>query len=183
MPHGRGTLVLGALAAARSLWGDGASAVWREHLSSDARRAFCDDIVLPVAWYPEAHFEELCDVAWRKLAQEHDDVFDAFIRRSVDSGWGVMHRALLRLATPQRLARRAPDVWRHDHTHGEMHTDLRESSGVVRVAGYPYARGGIMRRGQAEALRHILSHARVRDVRAALQEEDGDDFVVRFEWT
>lgn len=183
MPHARGTLVAGALSAVKDLWGEPGIAQLREHLPPEARRALCDEIVLPVAWYPETYFEACCDIVWRSLAGEEDPSFFAFVQRSIDSGWTIVHRAIMRLATPQRLARRAPDLWRHDHTHGELSVDFRETSGTVRITGYPYPRDSIMHHGQTEALRHILSHARVRDVRAKRYDEPGTDFVATFDWT
>ncbi|HEX8795776.1 MAG TPA: hypothetical protein VF765_32725 [Polyangiaceae bacterium] len=167
----------------RDIWGEAGLAALREHLPPDARRALCDEIVLPVAWYPETHFEACCNIVWRHLAREQNGRFFDFVHRSIDSGWTVVHRAVMRFATPQRLARRAPDLWRHDHSHGELLVDFRETSGTVRIKGYPYPRESIMHHGQMEALRHILSHARVRDVRAKRHDEAGTDFVATFEWT
>jgi hypothetical protein len=167
----------------KDLWGDRGASELREHLPPQARRVICEEIVLPVAWYPETYFESCCDVVWRRLAREDEGAFFAFIHRSVDSGWTIVHRALMRLATPQRLARRAPDLWRHDHTHGELFVDLHESHGTIRVRGYPYGPHSIVRRGQTEALRYILAHARVRDVRATPQDDADGDFLVLFEWT
>jgi hypothetical protein len=182
-PHARGTLFTGALAAVKDLWGEDGMGALREHLPADTSRELCDQIVLPVGWYPEAHFEQCCDVVWRRLAREDRDAYVTFIQRSVASGWGIVHRALLRLATPQRLARRAPELWRHDHTHGELSIELRESSGTIRIRGYPYPRDSIMHDGQAEALRYILSHARVHDIVAKRHADAGDDFMVTLEWT
>lgn len=167
----------------KELWGAPGLAELREHLSDDARRAICDEIILPVAWYPETYFESTCEIIWRRLAREQDEPFFDFVRRSVDSGWTFVHRAVLRFATPQRLARRAPDLWRHDHTHGELFVDFGETSGIVRIKGYPYPRESTMHHGQTEALRYILSHARVRDVRAKRLDEASGDFVATFEWT
>jgi hypothetical protein len=175
--------VLGALAAVKSLWGEEGTRELREHLPSEARRQLCDEIVLPVGWYPETYFEGCCDVVWRRLAREDEATYATFVHRSVASGWSIVHRALLRLATPQRLARRAPELWRHDHTHGELSVELRETSGTIRIRGYPYVRDSIMHRGQAEALRYILSHARVHDIVARRHPDAGDDFVVTYQWT
>ncbi len=183
MPHARGTLVVGALTAVRDIWGQAGLGALREHLPTDARRAVCDEIVLPVSWYPETYFESCCEIVWHQLAREQDGPFFDFVHRSVDSGWTIVHRAVMRLATPRLLAGRAPALWRHDHTHGELSVDFRETSGTVRIERYPYPRGSIMHHGQMEALRHILSHARVRDVRAKRHDEGGADFVATYEWT
>ncbi len=182
-PHARGTLVAGAVASVRQIWGEPGLKQLRESLSPEVASTLFDRVLLPMAWYPESHFESCCEIVWRQLAREDDAAFFRFIHASIDSGWTIVHRALMRLATPQRLARRAPDLWRHDHTHGELLVDFRQTSGTVRIKGYPYPRSSIMHHGQAEALRHILTHARVRDVRATRHLDVGDDFVVTFDWT
>lgn len=183
VPRARGTLLVGALTATREIWGESGLAALREHLRPEARGAVCDGIVLPVSWYPETYFESCCEIVWHHLAQERNAPFYDFVHRSVDSGWTIVHRALMRLATPRLLAGRAPALWRHDHTHGHFAVDFRETSGTVRITGYPYPRTSIVRHGQTEALRHILSHARAREVRAKRHDEAGTDFVATFEWT
>ena len=183
VPHARGTLVAGALAAIAELWGAQGVAEVRHRLGAAARRAILDEIVLPVGWYPEEHFESLCEAVWSSLARHDVPVFETFIRRSIDHVWGRVHRMLMSLATPHLLARRAPALWRHDHTHGELAVELRERDGTVRVRGYPYAPSSIMPRGQAESLRYILSHARVRDVRASHLVDVRGEFVVTLGWT
>jgi hypothetical protein len=183
VPHARGTILSGAIEAVGEIWGEPGFAELRQHLPPSASRVFCDGIVLPMAWYPETYFESFCEVVWRRLARTEDASFFHFVQRSVDTGWTIFHRALMRLATPQRLARRAPDLWRHDHTHGQMLVEIRESSGTVRIRGNPYPRDSIVRQGQAEALRYILSHARVRSVRATRHADTDDDFAVTLDWT
>jgi len=183
VPHARGTIVAGAIEAVKEIWGDLGFAELRESLPPTVSRTLCDGIVLPMAWYPETYFESCCEVVWRRLSRMDDGAFFRFVHQSVDAGWTIFHRALMRLATPQRLARRAPDLWRHDHTHGELLVDFRETSGTVTIRGYPYARESVVRHGQAEALRYILSHARVRDVRATRHPDTGNDFAVTFDWT
>ena len=182
VPCARGTLVAGALAAVEKLWGDAGLAELREHLGAEARQSLLDHIVMPVAWYPEAHFESCCDLVWSALARRDDEAFATFIHGSIDHLWSRVHRVLMGLTTPHILARRAPAMWRHDHTHGTLEVELREQEGTVRVRDYPYARSGAMARGQAESFRYILSHARVKTVRASHELDERGNFVVTLEW-
>ncbi|MGO8999363.1 MAG: hypothetical protein ACLQVI_39055 [Polyangiaceae bacterium] len=182
VPCARGTLLAGAVASAAKLWGDDGLAALRERLDADARRALLDDIILPVSWYPETYFEACNEIVWSALARGDDEAFDAYVRGSIDHLWSRLHRVIMGLTTPPRLARRAPDMWRHDHTHGSLEVELRESEGTVRVRGYPYARTGIMGRGQTEALRYILSHARVKTVRATHELDDQGNFTAILAW-
>jgi hypothetical protein len=181
-PCARGTLVAGAVASVGKLWGNQGLATLREHFAADARSALLDAIILPVSWYPETYFQACSDVVWTALARGDDAAFDAYIHGSIDHLWSRVHRVIMGLTTPQRLARRAPDMWRHDHTHGTLEAELRESDGTVRVIGYPYSRTGIMARGQAEALRYILSHARVKEVRVEHELDEQGTFVARLRW-
>ena len=182
-PCARGTLVAGAVASVAKLWGDAGLSTLREHLPPEARHALLDEIILPVSWYPETYFETCNEIVWTALARGDDAAFDAYIHGSIDHLWSRVHRVLMGLTTPHRLARRAPDMWRHDHTHGDLDVELRESDGTVRVQGYPYARGGIMGRGQTEALRYILSHARVKEVRATHALDEHGNFVAMLSWS
>ena len=173
----------GAVGAVKELWGEDGMRELRQRLQPDARKALCEEIILPVAWYPERHFEGCCEAVWSGLARQEAGVFEAFIRQSVDHMWGRVHRVLLSLATPHLLARRAPGLWRHDHTHGEAVVELRERDGTIRVRDYPYGPSSIMRRGQSESFRYILSHARVHDVRATQHADESGDLVVLLEWS
>jgi hypothetical protein len=175
--------VAGALGAIERLWGDGGLAEVRRGLDDGARRSLLDDIVLPVAWYPEVHFESLCEIAWSTLACRDEVAFFAFVHASVDHLWSRVHRVLVGLTTPHVLARRAPAMWRHDHTHGTLEVELKEQEGTVRVRGYPYPRTSVMARGQAESFRHILGHARVKTVRASHELDEHGTFVVSLAWT
>jgi hypothetical protein len=175
--------VAGALGAVERLWGQAGLAELRRALDAEARRSLLDDIVLPVAWYPEAHLESCCEVVWATLAHRDDASFLAFVQASVDHLWSRVHRVLVGLTTPHVLARRAPAMWRHDHTHGTMDVELKEHEGTVRVHGYPYARTSVMARGHAESFRHILGHARVKTVRASHELDDRGTLVVALSWT
>ena len=181
-PHARGTLVAGAVGAVALLWGDAGLRDVSERLGEDARSALCDRIVLPVAWYPEQSLREWCEAVWRGPAGEDEQAFATFVDRSVDHGWSWVHRALVRLATPGLLARRAPDIWRHDHTHGELSVTLDEGKATLRVVRYPHAGSAVMRRGQTESLRYILTLARFGDVRASHALDPDGAFVATFRW-
>ena len=91
-------------------------------------------------------------------------------------------RAVVRLASPRLMARRAPDIWHHDHTHGVMSVTLEEGRATLKVVDYPQRDSLIMRRGQAESLRYILTLARFGDVRASQGLDADGAFVVTLRW-
>ena len=181
-PHVRGTIVGGAVAGVSLLWGDAGIRDVSERLDAAARGAICDRIVHPLAWYPEASFRAWCEAVWDGPARRDDRALTAFIHRSVDHGWGWVHRALLRLATPGLLARRAPSIWKHDHTHGQLTVALDDRRATVRIEGYPHPRSSIMRRGQAESLRYILTRSRFSDVRGSHTVDGDGTYVLTLRW-
>ncbi|HEY8041483.1 MAG TPA: hypothetical protein VIF15_16870 [Polyangiaceae bacterium] len=183
IPSVRGTLVAGVVGAVGELWGDAGLRQVSDQLGPEARHALCEQIVVPVAWYPEEIMASWCHAVWLGLAREDEKRFDTFVRAGVEHGWSWVHRALLRLATPRLLARRAPAIWRHDHTHGELGVELGDRRAILRVTDYPHARSAVMRRGQTESLRHILTLARFRDVRASHVVDAAGSFVATLHWT
>jgi hypothetical protein len=182
VPQARGTLLAGAVGAVAKLWGDQGIREVRARISAEAALALCDRIVLPVAWYPEPIMREWCEAVWHGPAQEEAAVFATFVHRSVDHGWRWTHRAIIRLATPRAMARRAPAIWRHDHTHGVMSVELGESMATVRVVDYPQQDSLIMRRGHAESLRYIMTLARFGNVRASQAVDADGAYVATLRW-
>ena len=181
-PQARGTLIAGAVGAVAQLWGDAGLRDVSERLGAEARQALCDRIVLPVAWYPEQSMREWCEAVWYGPARENEEMFATFVQRSVDHSWRWTHRALVRLATPRLMARRAPEIWRHDHTHGVLSVALDDGTAKVKVTGYPHRGSIVMRRGQAESLRYILTLARFGDVRASHAVDADGEFVATLRW-
>jgi hypothetical protein len=182
VPQARGTLLAGAVGAVAKLWGDDGTRDVRARVSAEAAQALCDRIVLPVAWYPEAIMREWCEAVWDGPARQDFAAFATFVHRSVDHGWRWTHRAIIRLATPRAMARRAPAIWQHDHTHGVMTVDLGESMATLKVVDYPQRDSLVMRRGHAESLRYIMTLARFGNVRASQALDAEGAYVATLRW-
>jgi hypothetical protein len=79
-----------------------------------------------------------------------------------------VRRAFLSFATPVLLAQRAAELWRHDHTHGQLVLDPDESipgRRRVTLTEHPFVETPLSRTSFAEVMRYVLSLSRARNVR------------------
>jgi uncharacterized protein (TIGR02265 family) len=161
-PTVRGTVLVGMTAATRQLWGRDALDLLKGRLELPPERALFDEIATPLAWYPEQLAVRLARIVWDDLAARDEAAFTGFAERTIDHGWGRVHSVLVRLATPRILARRAPELWRRDHSHGAVEVAVLDATSLrLRLSDHPYVHDPVMRRFQAESFRYILSLTRV----------------------
>jgi hypothetical protein len=90
-----------------------------------------------------------------------------FVARSIELGLGRVKSAFFAGITPGKLVERAPELWRWQHTHGELSASMDGQTGMVTLADHPYVESAASRRLTAESYRHIVTMAGARDVRAA----------------
>ncbi len=181
-PRVRGTAFLGLRAAAEELWGAEGIRDIAQRLRPEVRAAVVDDIVLPSTWLPEASLIELCSAAWTGPAGATEAAFSAFVGRSAFHGWGRFRKMLLGMATPPMLAARAPDLWKRDHTHGLLHSDLLPDGSVTRLTGSAYGGDEFSRMLIFETFRQIMSMTRVKLTRAWHQYEPPDTIAMHMLW-
>src|SRR4051794_21782478 len=116
----RGTQLLAFRAAAIETWGEGG---WSEAcalLDRETRDALLGRRVSPAGWVPERHMMALADAVFAGPAGRGVAAYHAFVGNQVKLGFGRVRRMLLHLAPPERVLERAPELWRHDHTDGEL---------------------------------------------------------------
>lgn len=102
------------------LWGeDGLNAVGR-NLPEDARQATVDSVVVLEDWLPERFVMAWYDAVMLGPAKDDRNLFRTFIDRMMDFGFGAVRKLLLQLASPEQMASRCADLWRHDHSHGTL---------------------------------------------------------------
>lgn len=90
---------------------------------------------------------------------------------------------LVRLATPRLLARRAPELWRRDHSHGDVEVTVLDAVRLrLRLSDHPWVRDPVMRRFQARSFRYILSLTRVRDLGTVESTDAGGALVMTATW-
>jgi hypothetical protein len=182
LPHVRGTAFLGLRAAAEEQWGARGLEEVARALPPDVRAAVVDAIVMPSSWLPEAHLIAFCQAVWRGPAGQSEPVFTAFVGRSVFQGWGRFRKMLLGMATPAMLAARAPELWRRDHTHGALVSELLPHGSITRLVGSAYSASDFSRALIFETFRQIMGMTRVKLVRARHTLEPPDTIAMHFDW-
>jgi hypothetical protein len=183
--RGRGTIITGFIAATREMWGERGLHIMRERLPEETRRATLDEIVMASAWLSVVHIIKWHETIYEELASRDDDVFMRFVDRGLDHGFGRVQKFFLGFASPRLLIERAPTLWRRQHTHGTLTVktegdydyalpeaqgsalaDAKEISvATVTLKDHPLIDVPLSRRALAEAWRHVLTLARVHDVK------------------
>ena len=183
-PLARGIILHTFREAAIQTWGEASLLKIAEQLPDDARVATFDVIPAVLEWQPERYAMAWYEAAWAGPCRGDERAFAAFVDKSVDLSFGRVRRAMLAFITPVGLLHKASELWRHDHTHGtlagELHETLpRQATCVLR--DHPYVATNAPRRAAAEAFRHIVSLARVKNVRETHSVE-GRALTVRLVW-
>lgn len=180
-PAARGSVIHGFREAALELWGAGALGLVGERLPLATRVATLDHIVLPFEWVAVAHAIAWHDAVWAGPARADEAELTRFISRSIDLGFGRFKSAFFASVTPERLVDRAQELWRYQHTHGELTLSIDGTSGVVTLRDHPYVAHASSRRVTAETYRHIVTLAGGRDVKTAWG-VSGASLVVQLSW-
>ena len=101
----------------------------------------------------------------------------------MDHGFGRVRKFLLGMATPATVGRKAGELWRHDHTHGEIVTrSMSDRSFELRLIDHPYLETPLARSSIAEILRYAMSLANAKDVQGRHRLEDERTLVVHIDW-
>jgi len=156
-PHARGSVLHGFRAAVVDLWGEEGLRDLADRLPADVRAATFDAIVLPFEWVPVAH-----TIAWHEAlaagpARGDDRELARAVGRAIDLGFGRFKSAFFSGVTPERLVERAPELWRWQHTHGQLSAHAETATGLVTLQGHPYVDHPVSRRVTAESFRHIVT--------------------------
>jgi hypothetical protein len=180
-PRARGILIRGFADAARDLWGEEGLRKTTVRLPADVHAATVDRMVIAVEWVPESYV-----VAWHNAVLAGPCARDAeelrrWIRHATDLSFGRIRRLFLRIATPDLLMRKAAELWRHDHTTGELVTSRRGATAHAVLRDHPYVRDPVASLVIAEVFRHILALSRLEDVHETHKRE-GESLVVRLSW-
>jgi hypothetical protein len=178
---GRGSIIHGFREAAVDLWGEKALAHVGERLPMATRVATLDEMVLPFAWLPIEHVVHWHDAVWSGPARADEGELARFISRSIDLGLGRFKSAFFSGVTPDRLIERAQQLWRYQHSHGDVTVAVDGTTGTVTLRDHPYVNHATSRRVTAESYRHIVGMAGGKDVRAAWG-VSGTALVVQLSW-
>jgi len=180
-PHAKGIVLYALHAAAGELWGASGLTAIGARLPPDARAASLGEPISPLVWHPESY-----TLAWFEAAHAHvdgdEERYRAYVDRFMDLGFGRVRRMLLRVVTPAGIIRRAAELWRHDHTHGELRVSTEKTTAVAVLSGHPYCESSVCRLAMAEVFRYALSLSRANDVRESHLLDEGR-LVVRLAWS
>jgi hypothetical protein len=158
----RGTMLSGLRHAALELWGDVGLRRIGAVLPADVRQETVDSWVVAVGWYPERYVTAWFAAAFDIGAEGNEERFQAFVDRMMDESFVRVRRSLLRIAAPQLLASKAAELWRHDHSHGEIVTTSVAGGVDLVLREHVYASDPTSRMALAEIYRYVavLSGAR-----------------------
>ncbi|HJL19868.1 MAG TPA: hypothetical protein RMH99_29665 [Sandaracinaceae bacterium LLY-WYZ-13_1] len=166
-PFARRTIFAGFRKAALDRWGEGGLHAIAEAMSKECRRACIEPIVIGEPMLPERYVLEWYRAAYEGPARRDRAAYFGFIDRMMDHGFGRVRKLLLAMASPNLVARKAQELWRHDHTHGELALVESEPEGVVmRLCDHPYTETPLGRMSVAEIYRYAIALARARNVRS-----------------
>jgi hypothetical protein len=183
-PSTRGTILIGWRAAALDRWGDDGLATLAAHLPADTRARTIDAVVGAQEWFLTSDLMAWHAAVFDGPARKNETEYRAFIGDSVDRGFWRVQRLLLKIATPSVLIERSAKLWRHYHTHGTLEitkSGEREVTGTLH--DHPFATSALSRLTLTEALRHMMSMARAKNVREThAQGPDPRTMKVRITW-
>lgn len=166
-PHARGSVVHGFRAALVDLKGDAALTRLATRLPIEARTATVDALLLPFEWVPIPYVIAWHEALWNGPCGADEQELARLVARAIELGFGKFKSAFFNGVTADRLVARAPDLWRWQHTHGEIAARVEGGSGVVTLKGHPYVENAVSRRVTAESYRQIVTIAGGRDVQVA----------------
>jgi hypothetical protein len=178
----RATQLLAFRTAAIETWGELGWSEACERLDAETREALLGRPIPPVAWVPERYMLALADAVFTGPASSSEAAYREFVRNQVNLGFGRVRRFLLHLAPPERVLSRAPELWRHDHTHGELVVDVLDRRADVRLVDHDHATTAVARLTAAEIFRCVLSLTRAKNVRGEHRRVGERELHVRLDW-
>jgi hypothetical protein len=181
-PRARGSVALGMKSAAIELWGKDALTSIAESMSSESRLAMFDELLLPISWVPESSVIEFWRVAWDGPLAESTTATQKYVEKAVQHGWGRFRKVFVSLMTPTLLANRAQQLWRHDHTHGELTATMSGNTGLVRLADHAYVDSPVACRFMAASFHVIVAMSNARDVTSSYDVHDRRALRVKLAW-
>lgn len=188
VPLARGSVLHGFRAALLDLHGEGALEVLAAALPIATRVATVETMVLPFEWVVLDHVVAWHEALWAGPCRSDEVALAKLVSRSIELGFGKFKSAFFAGVTPERLVNRAPELWRWQHSHGDLSVTVEGATGVVLLRDHPYVDHATSRRVTAESYRQIVLLAGATDVRAAWGDRPstgtsrGRELVVQLSW-
>ena len=170
--------------AAVLLWGDDGLNDIAATLPDDTREEFFR-VVQTDDWIAARHVIAWSLAAHRGPARLSVPKTHEYLDRAFDFSFGVVRRAVLRMADPAVVTPRMPGIWKEEHTAGELQSavDPGGKSATFRLSGTPYTGTPQTRSGLVENYRYAYSLTRAKDVTETHTLEKPGTLVFRIRWT
>jgi hypothetical protein len=179
----RGTILLALRSAAVTLWRDAGLEAIRSRLPADAAIELFDRPIVADAWIPERYVMAWFKAVFGGPARANAAVFRTFLDRMMDHGFGRVRRFFLTMVTPQLMLQKAPDLWRHDHSHGELIVQtLADKHCIVVLRDHAYTKTPLSRLAIAEIYRYAMALSRASGVEETHRIDDYGQLNVRISW-
>jgi len=178
----RGTVFVALREAAIEVWGEHGAEVLANALPEDVRRATVENLVVSVGLYPERYVVAWFNAAYETMARRSDRDFFRFLDNMMDHGFGRVRRALLRLATPAFLLDQAESLWRHDHSHGTLKSEVSRGMAKLKLTDHDYVRDPISRSAVSEIYRYGVQLTGAQQVTATHVLTSADTLTVILKW-
>jgi hypothetical protein len=168
-------------AAALDLYGPEGLRLISERLPPEAR-ALADSPIVAEPWLPERYVLAWQEAVWEGPAHRDEAALRLYAKRNVEFGFGRVRRILVNLVTPATLCVRAAELWRDEHTHGEISAQPDGHTVRIELRDHPYVTRPVARLVMAESLRAAAALTRVRVVTETHQLVD-DTLRVDLRWS
>ncbi|NUP13353.1 MAG: hypothetical protein HOW73_45525 [Polyangiaceae bacterium] len=182
-PNARRTIFAGFRSAALKLWGDAGLAQVSALLTPEARTATIDPVVIAEGFLPERYVLEWYEAVWAGPAKRDRTAYNEFLDRMLDHGFGKVRKVLLGIADAHTLARKAAELWRHDHSHGDLVVLLEQENRIdLGLRDHPYVDTPLARASIAEIIRYVVHLSRAKDVEVQHRLEGTRELVVQVDF-
>jgi hypothetical protein len=160
--------------AALKFWGGFGWAEVLRGILLEARATLFESDISPAAWVPERLMMELAEQVYAGPAGGQRQVYEAFVRTMIEHGFGRVRRLLVRYAPPEALLSRAPELWTHDHSHGELKVQVAPRCATAVLRKHPHVTTELSRLTAAETFRCALSLTRAQSVEMSHSHESSE---------
>ena len=162
-PYARGSVIHGFREAMLDIGGEAALAEVAHRLPLETRLETIDRIVLPFEWVAIDHAIAWHEALWTGPLGADEGKLARFVSRSIELGFGRFKSAFFSGITPARLFERSKELWRWQHTHGDVSVAVDGPAAVVTLRDHPYVGVPTSRRVTAESFRHLVTVALAQD--------------------
>ena len=178
----RGTILSAFREAVLELHGAAGLSDVAQRLSAEVRGATIDNSLIGSSWLPETYVLAWYEALWSGPCASSADKFCTLLDRMLDRGFGRVRRAFLKLASPETILAKAPSLWRYDHTHGRLSTEVGTGLARVSLSDHVYTETSLACLAISEIYRYCASLTRVRQVSESHFRNGSGTLIVTLRW-